>query len=46
MTCDMWHNEGDEHSPKISNPYLIRFGSEGVLKIFEQKGDQPTELFN
>ena len=29
---------------KISSPYLICFGSNGVLKIFDKKDDLPYEL--
>ena len=49
MTCDMRGIERDEHSLKTSGPYLILFGSEDVLKIFEQMDDSPpqrmTEVF-
>ena len=43
MTCDMRGMERGEHSLKISGPYLILFGSEGVLKIFEQMDDSPPQ---
>ena len=40
----MRHMEGDEHYLKISGPLLIRFGSDGVLKIFEENDHrQSTE---
>ena len=30
----------------MTTPQLIRFGSEGIWKIFEQKGDGPTQIIN
>ena len=33
VTHDIWHVERGEHSLKVSGPLLIRFASEGVLKI-------------
>ena len=38
----MW--EGSEHSLRISSPYLIQIGNEGVLKIFEQKDHRLTGI--
>ena len=32
--------EGGEHFLKVLSPCLIRFGSEGVLKLFKQKDDK------
>ena len=37
MTCDMWHMEEGERSLKISDTYLIQFGSEGVLNIWRKR---------
>ena len=37
MTRDMLQTGGGEHCLKISGPKLLRFGSEGVLKIFLQR---------
>ena len=44
MTCDMWHVThdmwqvgGGEPSLKISAPQLLRFPSEGLLKIISQR---------
>ena len=37
VTCDTLQVEGGEPSFKISYPYFLRFGSEGVLKIFPQR---------
>ena len=43
-TCDMWHVTHDmwrvvrdEHSFKISAPYILRFGIDCVLKNFPQR---------
>ena len=38
MTCDTRHvaGGGGEHSTKISAPYLLGFGNEGLMKIFSQ----------
>ena len=40
----MWHVVEGEHSLKLSDPELLGFGSEGVLKIFEHKDDRLNEL--
>ena len=57
MTCDtwqvthvMWHTGGGEHCVKISDPYLLRFGSNDVLKILSKRSSQQmnelmTKLF-
>ena len=37
---------GGEHSLKISDPWLLRLGIEGVLKIFREKGDSVRKLMN
>ena len=36
VTRDMWHMEGGEQSLKLPGPLLIRFWSEGVLKIWRK----------
>ena len=36
-THEMWKMKGGEHFLKILAPYLLRFVSEGVLKIFSQR---------
>ena len=39
--------EGGKHSLKISGPQLIRFGSEGILKIWRKRLTQLVdELMN
>ena len=40
VTRDMWHMERSEYSLKISGPLLIRFGIEGVLKIWRKRLSQ------
>ena len=36
-TCDSWYVVGVEHFLKISAPQLLRFGNEGVLKIWRKR---------
>ena len=43
VTRDMRHVEGGEYCLKISGLKLLWIGNEGVLKIFEQNNDWPTE---
>ena len=43
VTCDMGNMEGGENSLNISGPQLLRFGSEGVLKIWRKT---MTDLMN
>ena len=45
-TSDMQNVDGGEYSLQVSCPQLICFEGEGVLKTFELKDDQPTELNN
>ena len=49
VTCDIWHMTcgGGEASIQILAPYLILFGSKGVLKIFSQRMTMlPNERMN
>ena len=37
VTQEMWQIVGGENFLKFFGPQLLRFGSEGVLKIFSQR---------